>query len=74
MNQFLKSLFVSLFVLGAYLVYHKTDTTGYIQRDKLNTYIGIVSICFGISYYGLFQETSPSMKLEIPVNHPKPPF
>ena len=59
MNQFLKSLFVSLFVLGAYLVYHKTDTTGYIQRDKLNTYIGIVSVCFGILIMGCFKRQVP---------------
>ena len=75
MSQFIYSIVFSCVILGCFLIYDKQANQPYIQKQKLNTYIVIVSSTFAFCYYFLLRNNSDVLPLpENITNTPKAPF
>lgn len=75
MSQFIYSIVFSCIILGCFLIYDKQANQPYIQKQKINTYIVIISSTFAFCYYFLLSDKKDSLSLtENTTNTPKAPF
>lgn len=75
MNKFVFSIIMSCISLIIYILYDHKNKMYYINKEKMNTYIIIVTFTFSLSYFmGDLKNNTTNIPIIHNINNPKAPF